>query len=43
VAFYHYKTRTQNKERMLKDIREKNQIIYEDKPIKITANFSTET
>jgi hypothetical protein len=28
---------------MLKTVREKNQISYKGKPIKITANFSTET
>jgi hypothetical protein len=27
----------------LKDVREKKQITYKDKPIKITADFSTET
>jgi tRNA A37 threonylcarbamoyladenosine dehydratase len=34
---------TKNKERILKAVREKNQITYKGKPIKITANFSTET
>jgi hypothetical protein len=36
-------TSTENKERILKSIREKNQIIYKGKAIKITAYFSTET
>jgi hypothetical protein len=37
-------TFTENRERILKAIREKNrQIKYKDKPIKITADFSTET
>jgi tRNA A37 threonylcarbamoyladenosine dehydratase len=34
---------TENKERVLKAIREKKQITYKGKPIKITADFSTET
>jgi hypothetical protein len=34
---------TLNKERILKAIREKNQIIYKGKPIKRTVDFSTET
>jgi hypothetical protein len=34
---------TENKERILKTVREKNQIIYKGKPIKITPDFSTET
>jgi hypothetical protein len=33
----------ENKETILKDIRETNQITYKDKPINITADFSTET
>jgi hypothetical protein len=36
-------TSTENRERILKDVREKKQITYKGKPIKITANFSTET
>jgi hypothetical protein len=35
-------TSTENKERILKALREKNQIIYKGKPTKIIANFSTE-
>jgi hypothetical protein len=35
-------TRTENRERILKAIREKKQITYKGKPIKITADFSTE-
>jgi hypothetical protein len=31
------------RERILKAIREKKQITYKGKPIKITADFSTET
>jgi hypothetical protein len=34
---------TENKERILKAVREKNQITYKGKSIKITADFSTET
>jgi hypothetical protein len=34
---------TENRERLLKAEREKKQIIYKGKPIKITAYFSTET
>jgi hypothetical protein len=34
---------TEHKERILKAVREKNQITYKSKPIKITADFSTET
>jgi hypothetical protein len=34
---------TENRERILKAVREKKQIKYKGKPIKITADFSTET
>jgi tRNA A37 threonylcarbamoyladenosine dehydratase len=34
---------TESKERILKAVREKNQITYKGKPIKIVADFSTET
>jgi hypothetical protein len=38
------KTRsTENRERILKPVREKKQITYKGKPIKITADFSMET
>jgi hypothetical protein len=33
----------QNKERILKAVREKGQVTYKDRPIRITPNFSTET
>jgi hypothetical protein len=36
-------TSTETRERILKAVREKTQIMYEGKPIKITADFSTET
>jgi vacuolar-type H+-ATPase catalytic subunit A/Vma1 len=36
-------TSTENREKILKVIREKKQIIYKGKPIKITGDFSTET
>jgi hypothetical protein len=36
-------TSTETEERILKAVREKTQITYKGKPIKITANFSTET
>jgi tRNA A37 threonylcarbamoyladenosine dehydratase len=36
-------TITENKESILKAVREKKQITYKGKPIKITADFSTET
>jgi hypothetical protein len=36
-------TSTETRERILKAIREKKQITYKGKPIKITADFSTET
>jgi hypothetical protein len=36
-------TNTETRERILKAIREKKQIIYKGKPIKIAADFSTET
>jgi hypothetical protein len=36
-------TRTETKERILKTVREKKQITYKGKTIKITADFSTET
>jgi tRNA A37 threonylcarbamoyladenosine dehydratase len=34
---------TENRERILKAIREKKQVTYKGKPIKITVDFSTET
>jgi hypothetical protein len=34
---------TQNKERILKGAKKKRQVTYKDKPIRITANFSTQT
>jgi hypothetical protein len=36
-------TSTENKERILKAVREKKQITYKGKPIKMTADFSMET
>jgi P2-related tail formation protein len=36
------KTSIENRERILKAVREKKQIIYKGKPIKITADFSME-
>jgi hypothetical protein len=33
----------ENRERILKDVREKKQITFTGKPIKITADFSMET
>jgi hypothetical protein len=36
-------TSTENRERILKAAREKKQITYKGKPIKITADFSKET
>jgi len=33
----------QNKERILKGIRGKGQVVYKGRPIRITLNFSTET
>jgi hypothetical protein len=35
-------TSKENRERILKGVREKKQIKYKGKPIKITADFSTE-
>jgi hypothetical protein len=32
-----------NKERILKAVREKGQVIYEGRPIRITPDFSSET
>jgi hypothetical protein len=37
------KTSTETRERILKAVREKKQITYKGKPIKIIADFSTET
>jgi hypothetical protein len=34
---------TENRERILKAVRETEKIIYKGKPIKITSDFSTET
>jgi hypothetical protein len=36
-------TSTENRERIVKAVREKKQLTYKGKPIKITADFSTET
>jgi hypothetical protein len=36
-------TSTENRDRILKAIREKKRTMYKGKPIKITADFSTET
>jgi hypothetical protein len=36
-------TSTETQEKILKAVREKKQITYKGKPIKITADFSTET
>jgi hypothetical protein len=36
-------TSTENRERILKAVREKKQITYKGKPIKITADFLIET
>jgi hypothetical protein len=36
-------TSTENRKRVLKAVREKEQITYKGKPIKITANFSMAT
>jgi hypothetical protein len=36
-------TSTETRERILKAVREKKQVTYKGKPIKITADFSTET
>jgi hypothetical protein len=33
----------QNKERILQDAKEKTQVIYKGKPIRITADYSTQT
>jgi hypothetical protein len=33
----------QNKERILKDAREKGQVTYNNRPVRITPDFSTET
>jgi len=37
-----YKTK-QNRKRILKSVREKGQITYKGRPIRITSDFSTET
>jgi hypothetical protein len=37
------KTSTETRERILKAVKEKKQVTYKGKPIKITAEFSTET
>jgi hypothetical protein len=37
------KTSSKTRERILNSVRQKKQIIYKGKPIKITADFSTET
>jgi hypothetical protein len=34
---------TENRERILMPVREQKQMMYKDKPIKITADFSMET
>ena len=37
------RTKPQKKERLLKAVREKDQVIYKGRPIKITPDFSPET
>jgi hypothetical protein len=37
------KTSTENRERILKAVRERKQITHKGKPIQIRADFSTET
>jgi hypothetical protein len=36
-------TNAQNKERILKEVREKGQVTYKGRPIRITPDFSPET
>jgi hypothetical protein len=36
-------TSTEDREKTLKTVREEKQVTYKDKPIKIKADFSTET
>jgi hypothetical protein len=43
MTYYIKATSTETRERILKDVREKKQITYKGKSIKITADFSTET
>jgi hypothetical protein len=42
MAYHHETTSIQNRDRILKAVREKK-LTYKGKPIKITADFSTET
>jgi hypothetical protein len=42
MTYYHENNKYGEKERILKAVREKKQITYKGKPIKITAEFSTE-
>lgn len=45
-SFHHIITKTiniHNKDRILKAAKEKGQVIYKGRPIKITLDFSTET
>jgi Holliday junction resolvase RusA-like endonuclease len=43
MTYYHKTRSTETRERILKAVREKKQITHKGKPIKITADFSTET
>jgi hypothetical protein len=43
MAHCHKNYRHNDKEQIVKAVREKNQIKYKGKPIKITADFSIET
>lgn len=39
MAYYNQNTKTENKERVLKAAKEKQQVTSKGKPIRITANF----
>jgi hypothetical protein len=43
MSYYSYTFGKRNKERILKTAREKHQVIYKFKPIKIAVYFSIET
>jgi hypothetical protein len=43
MTYYHKTTGIDNTKRILKTVREKKQITCKGKPIRITADFSTET
>jgi hypothetical protein len=43
MVYYHLNNKHRNRDRILKAVKEKKQIKYKVKPMKVAADFSTET